>query len=99
MTALTSHREPPPILAAKHARRGRLRRLAAALRKNLAANLRDSDRPWGAGIDAFVLAAFLVLMCWETEQFAYGAPWEHLAAAAVVLVAGVVYAFRAFTTD
>lgn len=97
MTALT-HRVPPEILAARHAQRGRFRALTTALVKALAANVNDSDRPWSIGIDAFVLAGFLVLMCWETGEFAYTGLWEHLAAAAVVLVAATVYAFRAFTT-
>lgn len=95
---VTTHRMPPAILAARHARTGRARVLGAALVKVLATNLDDAERPWSIGVDAFVLTGFLVLLCWETGEFAYTGLWVHLAAAVVVLVAGVVYAFRAFTT-
>lgn len=89
MTAIMNRPDIPSIRPAKHAQPTWSGLFVAAAR--------NVDRPWSIGVDALVLAAFFGLMCWEGWQFGLTGAWEHLAVATVVLVAGVMYAFRAFT--
>lgn len=91
MTAATSRPDIPQLLPAKPAQQ--------PLPQTLIAGLRDVDRPWSIAIDLLVLGAFVALMCWEVWEFGLDGEWEHLAAACVCLVAGVLHAFRSFTTD
>lgn len=81
----------PNILPSKHAR--------PSLRRVIADRLRNTDRPWSIAVDLLVLAGFTVALCWEVWEFGLDGEWEHMAIACVFLAAGVVYAFRAFTTD
>lgn len=79
----------PKILPAKHAR--------PSLYRALVDGLRNADRPWSIGIDLLALACFTAAMCWEVWEFAQDGEWEHMAIACAALIAGTVYAFRAFT--
>lgn len=98
MTATLHHREPPAILPARHAQPSVGRTIARNLRRALTAAAHNTDRPWSIAVDAMVLAVLTGLMCWEIGEFGFTGVWEHLAAAVAVLVAGTLYAFRAFTT-